>query len=147
MRDIIVSLGTWNWLIAGMILLGLELLAPGMFLVWLGLAAFVVGLLSFVIDWSWQTQIIVFALVSLALVPLWRRFARAGAHASDAPFLNRRMDALIGREFTLDKPIVGGVGSVRVDDTVWRVSGSDCAAGTRVRVARIAGANLFVEAV
>ena len=147
MRDIIVSLGTWNWLIAGMILLGLELLAPGMFLVWLGLAAFVVGLVSFMVDWSWQTQIIVFAIVSLALVPLWRRFARAGAHSSDAPFLNRRTEALVGREFTLDKPIVGGVGSVRVDDTVWRVSGSDCAAGTRVRVARIEGANLFVEAV
>jgi inner membrane protein len=35
---------------------------------------------------------------------------------------------------------------VRIDDTVWRVSGSDCPAGSRVRVAATDGANLLVEA-
>ena len=51
-----------------------------------------------------------------------------------------------GREFTLDKPIVGGVGTIRIDDTVWRVAGPDGPAGSRVRIARAQGADLLVEA-
>ena len=46
--------------------------------------------------------------------------------------LNRRIEALVGRVYTLDKPIVDGVGAVRIDDTVWRVSGADQPAGSRV---------------
>jgi len=48
--------------------------------------------------------------------------------------------------FTIDEPIVNGVGTVRIDDTVWRVSGPDCPAGSRVKVASADGANLMVEA-
>ena len=61
-------------------------------------------------------------------------------------FLNRRSDALVGRVFTLEKPIMDGSGSVRVDDTVWRVSGPDSPAGSKVKVVRADGASLTVEA-
>ena len=61
-------------------------------------------------------------------------------------FLNRRSDALVGRVFTLDKPIMDGSGTVRVDDTIWRVSGPDCPAGSKVKVVRADGASLTVEA-
>ena len=138
------QMGTWNWLIVGLALMGLELLAPGVFLLWLGLAAFVVGLLSFVIDWSWQTQFIAFALLSIAAVPLWRSVARRSSSVTDQPHLNRRSDALVGRVFTLDKPIVDGAGTVRIDDTVWRVSGPDTPAGSRVQIVKSDGASLVV---
>ena len=49
MTDMFVSLGTWNWLIFGFILMALEVLAPGVFLFWLGLAALLVGLISFAV--------------------------------------------------------------------------------------------------
>ena len=65
---------------------------------------------------------------------------------TDRPFLNRRADGYVGRVFTLDKPIVDGVGTVRIDDTVWRVSGPDCPAGSRVKIARADGVSLLVEA-
>ena len=62
--------------------------------------------------------------------------------------LNRRTEALIGRVFTLDKPIVDGIGTVRIDDTVWRVpAGPDRPAGSRVKVTRADGASLAVEPV
>ena len=48
MTTMFVTLGTWNWLILGLLLMGVELLAPGVFMFWLGLAALLVGLLSFV---------------------------------------------------------------------------------------------------
>ena len=61
------------------------------------------------------------------------------------PFLNKRAEAYVGRVFTLEKPIVGGNGTVRIDDSVWRVAGPDCPAGSRVKVSRADAATLVVE--
>ena len=145
MAEMFTTLGTWSWLIFGFILMALELAAPGVFMFWLGLAALLVGLLSFVFTPSWQTQLLMFAVFSVAAVPLWRRFAlKSGAASRSNPFLNRRTDALVGREFTLEKPIVDGSGTVRIDDTIWRVAGPDAPAGSRVRVVRADGASLTV---
>src|SRR5437899_5803524 len=106
MGTIIHSLGAWNWFILGVVLLILEIIAPGIFMLWLGLAAFLVGLVSFVVDWSWQLQLVAFAAFSLAAIPLWRRLGSPAKTPSDQPFLNRRADAFIGRIFTLERPIV-----------------------------------------
>jgi inner membrane protein len=146
MTDVVISLGSWNWLIAGLVLMGLETLAPGVFMFWLGLAALLVGLLSFLIGWSWQSQIIAFALFALAAVPLWRHFGRRHNETTDQPFLNRRTDALVGQVFTLERPIVDGFGTVRIGDTVWRVAGGDAPAGSRVKIVAADGASLRVEA-
>src|ERR1700722_6597934 len=108
------TLGTWNWLIFGIVLMALELMAPGVFLFWLGLAALLVGLLSFALHPSWQVQILMFAVFAAAAVPLWRRVARSGTAVSKSnPFLNRRADALVGRGFTLEKPITDGTATLR----------------------------------
>ena len=145
MSGIFVTLGTWNWLIFGVILMVLAVLAPGIFLFWLGLAALLVGLISFVVHPSWQVEILMFAGFAIAAVPLWRRLARGNQTPSASnPFLNRRAEGLVGRVFTLEKPIIDGSGTVRIDDTVWRVAGPDTPAGTRVRIVQANGANLTV---
>ena len=61
MAEMFSTLGTWNWLIFGFILMALELIAPGVFLFWLGLAALLVGLVSFVLHPSWQSQLLMLA--------------------------------------------------------------------------------------
>ena len=148
MDEMFVTLGTWNWLIFGVILMALELIAPGVFLFWLGLAALLVGLMSFGFNPSWQVQILMFAVFAAAAVPVWRRLARSHAAGSvNSPFLNKRADALVGRVFTLEKPIVDGAGTVRIDDTIWRVAGPDAPAGSRVRIVQADGASLTVAAV
>jgi inner membrane protein len=145
MNEMFVTLGTWNWLIFGVILMALELIAPGVFLFWLGLAALLVGLMSFAFNPSWQVQILMFAVFAAAAVPVWRRLARSHATGSgNSPFLNKRADALVGRVFTLEKPIVDGAGTVRIDDTIWRVAGPDAPAGSRVRIVQADGASLTV---
>ena len=146
MLEWIVSLGSWNWFILAALLLLIEILAPGMFMLWLGLSAILVGIISSAVVWSWQAQLIAFAGFAIAAVPAWRHFARKVEKPADSPFLNRRAEGYVGREFTLDKPIVGGVGTIRIDDTVWRVTGPDAPAGSRVRIARAEGAALMVEA-
>src|SRR5260370_29917819 len=135
MAEMFSTLGPWNWLILGFILMALELAAPGVFLFWLGLAALLVGLLSFAIDPAWQTQLLMFAVFAIAAVPAWRYFARsASSHSVSNPFLNKRTEAMIGREFTLEKPIVDGSGTVRIDDTIWRVARPDTPAGSRRQI-------------
>lgn len=145
MMDLLTKLGTWNWLIVGVALMAVETFAPGVFMLWLGLAALIVGVLSFGIAWSWQAQVIAFAALSIAMVPLWRHFARRHEKLTDSPFLNRRAEGFVGRVFTLEKPIVDGVGTVRVDDTIWRVAGPDAPSASRVKVTRADGASLTVE--
>ena len=146
MAEMFSTLGTWNWLIFGFILMALELTAPGVFLFWFGLAAILVGLVSFAAHPSWQVQLLLFALFALAAVPVWRRLARSRGAAESNPFLNRRAAALVGRVFTLEKPIVDGSGTVRIDDTIWRVAGPDAPAGSKVKVVQADGANLTVAA-
>ena len=72
--------------------------------------------------------------------------AQQQAVSQSHPFLNRRADALVGRVFTLEKPIIDGSGTVKIDDTVWRVAGPDAPAGSRVRIVQADGASLTVAA-
>ena len=139
------SFGTWNWFILAGVLLGVEVMVPGTFFLWLGLSAAAVGGLSLVIDWSWQFQLVAFAILALVSFIVWWRIGRQGAQEPDRPFLNRRADAFVGRIFTLEKPIVGGNGTVKIDDTIWRVAGPDCPAGSKVKVSRADAATLMVE--
>src|SRR5262249_32171619 len=147
MLTLFTALGFWDWFIAGGLLLVLEVLAPGVFMLWLGLAALLVGLISIFVGWSWQAQFIAFALFSVAAIPLWLRLSRQGATPTDQPVLHRPAQAPLGRLFTLERPIVDGSGTLPIDDTVWRITGADLPAGSRVKVARVDGTALHVELV
>ena len=141
------SLGAWGWFIAGELLLVLEVLAPGAFMAWLGLAALAVGVVSLYVDWSWQAQFIAFAVLSVTAASLSPRLATRMEVETDQPFLNRRAEAFIGRSFTLQKPIVNGSGTINIDDTVWRITGIDMPARSRIKVTRVDGTALHVERV
>lgn len=138
------QLGNWNWFIIGGLLLAFEVMLPGTYMLWLGLAAIATGAIGLVLPLDWQLQIVIFAVLSVISVLLGRKFTPRVEPESDKPFLNRRADAFVGRIFTLEEPIVSGTGRVRVDDTTWRVTGPDCPAGTKVRVERADGATLIV---
>lgn len=140
-----VSLGPWSWFILGGVLLVAEIAAPGVFLIWLGLAALATGALAYGVELSWQGEVLAFAGLSVVAVLVGWKLAPKPGKASDKPFLNRRAQAFVGRVFTLEEPIVGGAGFVRIDDTIWRVAGPDLAAGREVKVVAADGALLRVE--
>lgn len=145
-RDAFVSLGAWAWIILGVLLIGVELLAPGAFFLWLGLAAIATGLIDAVLDLSWQASSLLFALLCVAAVILGRAVTRSKTQdAPQAETLNRRGQSLVGRVFTLETPIKDGEGRIRVDDSSWRVTGADRFAGAKVRVVRIEGSTLVVD--
>jgi inner membrane protein len=141
----IESLGVWAWFVAGGLLLALEITVPGTFLLWLGLAAFGTGIVALLLEPVWQAQFILFAVLSLVSVILWWRLGRQPAPVRRE--LNRRAERHIGRVVTLEEPIVENQGRVRIDDTLWRLSGPDAPAGQRVKVTAVHENVLVVEVV
>jgi membrane protein implicated in regulation of membrane protease activity len=140
------NLGPWSWVIVGLLLMGLELVLPGAFLLWLGLAAVLTGIIDWMFGLSWQAALLVFAVLSVAAVVVGRAVTRdRDDDQSDQPRLNRRGQTLVGRVFTLDSPIEHGSGRIRVDDSSWRIVGPDVPAGATIRVVRVDGATLVVE--
>jgi membrane protein implicated in regulation of membrane protease activity len=142
--------GAWNWMILGTVLLALEILTPGVYLLWLGIAAVLTGLLSFALweagFWGWQVQILAFLVLSIVSVLIGRRvFPTTGTADTDQPLLNQRERQLVGRTATLEEPIVEGRGRIRLGDTLWRISGPDLPAGARVRVIATVNGELTVE--
>ncbi len=147
MTELLKSLVYWHWLILGIVLMTAEALLPGSFLVWFGVGALITGgALLVVPTLGWQLQLIFFALVSGVTILAWRRYRAAHPESSSHPTLNQRGAQYLGRRFTLDSPIVDGVGRLRVDDTQWRVEGPDLPAGTHVTVTGCEGNVLKVQA-
>jgi membrane protein implicated in regulation of membrane protease activity len=93
---------------------------------------------------GWEMQLLLFSVLSVVSVVGWKKL-RPVPPATDQPTLNRRGEAYVGRQFTLQEPIVNGIGKLRVDDTIWRVSGPDAAVGRTVRVTGVDGTTLKVE--
>ncbi len=138
----------WHWWIAAIVLVVIEVFAPGTVALWMGISAAVVGFLLLAApDLTWQTQFLVFAVLSVATVVGWRAYQLRHPTVSDQPALNRRGEQYVGRTFTLDEAIVNGRGKIHVDDTMWKVEGQDLAEGTQVRVTGVDGTVLTVESV
>jgi len=143
--DLIRSLGGWAWWVLGLVLLGVEVLVPGFFFLWFGVAAILIGISALLIDWPWQMQVVGFVVLSVIAALVGRRFAGNLDEETADPHLNLRAGRLEGRTFVLAEPIVEGQGRVRIDDSIWQVQGPDAPAGARVRVTGADGAVLTVE--
>lgn len=142
---LIAGYGGWSWVVAGLVLLGLELVVPGGFLLWMGIAGILTGILVLFQPLPWGVQWLIFGVLSLASILLWTRLTRKRGSQTDKPHLNNRTEAFIGHESVLDHAIVDGFGRLALGDTVWRISGPDLSAGTRVRIVGAEGAVLRVE--
>lgn len=147
------ELGPWNWMVIGFILLVLEIMVPGVFLLWIGIAALITGAVSLLIwdagFWVWQTQVVVFLILSLVCAYVGKQIVWSRRRDTDQPMLNQRGEQMIGRTATLTEPIREGRGRIQLGDTLWRVSGPDLPIGARVRVtgATAADLELTVEAI
>jgi inner membrane protein len=139
-------IGFWHWWVLGIGLIVLEVLSPGVFFLWIGIAAVLVGLLLLGLPHlTWEWQLLAFALFSVAAIALQRAWLVRHPIETDRPTLNRRGAQYLGRVFTLDAPIVDGVGKIRVDDTTWKVRGQDCPGGTKITVTGVDGVVLLVD--
>jgi len=146
MEALFAQVDYWHWLVFGGVLLLIEVMAPSFYFLWLACAAAITGLLLWVKpDTDWQYQLLVFSVLSVSSIALFRRYQRQRPVHTDQPTLNRRGEQYIGRSFTLEQDISNRIGVLRVDDSSWRISGDDLPAGTRVTVTGVDGTVLQVE--
>ena len=146
--EFVREMGAWGWVVAGLALLALELVVPGVFAIWIGLAALAVGLITLIepiAGWDWRAQAVVFVALSVLFAVIGRRLTAETDDEREAQHLNRPGRDLVGRTGPLVDPIDGGVGRVKLGDTLWRVEGPDMAAGARVRVTGERAGTLTVE--
>lgn len=135
----------WAWFSLGVALIALEILAPGFFMVWLGLAALATGVIAWIFAPILPVQLGLFALLALAVLYGARRWLDKNPIQTSDPFLNQRGQRLIGDVVTLTEAIENGRGRAKVADGEWPVRGPDAAAGTKVRISGLDGGTLLVE--
>lgn len=138
----------WHWWIFAVVLVIIEILAPSFFALWMAIAAFLTGLAILLApQLGWEYQLMIFAVLSVMSIVMWRRYYLKHPIVSDQPNLNRRGAQYIGRTVTLQTPIVDGVGKIKLDDSTWKVMGPDCAAGQKIRITGLDNVVFTVEVV
>jgi hypothetical protein len=147
MLEFAQRLDWWHWWIAAAVLAAAETFIPGAIAIWFAAAAVVVGALLLIVPVPWQLQLVLFGVLGVVAIFVWRRFRFQGGNESTQPTLNQRGVQYIGQEFTLVEALSGGVGKIQVGDTVWLVHGPDAPLGARVRVTGVNGTILQVQRV
>jgi hypothetical protein len=135
----------WYWLATGLLLAAAEMAAPGFFMIWLGAAALITGLITWLVPIGVPMQVVLFAVVSIASVLLGRSYFRANPIESADPKMNDRGARLMGETVVVTHAIDGGQGRVRQGDGEWLARGPDAQPGTKMRVAGHDGVVLIVE--
>lgn len=136
----------WHWFAVAAVLGTIEILAPGIFFLWLAIAAIVTGVLvALFADMSSSMQIVVFALLSVLSVFTGWKIVKHNPQRNPDPTLNLRSAQYVGKIYTLESAIQGGTGRVRIGDSTWKVEGPDMALGSQVKVIGYDGPTLKVE--
>ncbi|MBA4163263.1 MAG: hypothetical protein C0510_01315 [Erythrobacter sp.] len=134
----------WVWATIGLILAALEMIVPGVYLIWLAVAALITGVLTFGLDLSLGSQVIIFASIALIAVYSARRFLRDSPIESSDPLMNQRGNRLVGETALVTQAFDGGTGRIKFGDSEWLARGPDLDVGARVRITGSDGAILQV---
>jgi membrane protein implicated in regulation of membrane protease activity len=135
----------WWWVGAGALLGILEILLPGVFLIWIAIAAWVTAIIVALAPMALAWQLVIFVLLAFVTVFAGRIYYARNPVESTDPNLNARAARLIGQIVTVDSAIENGKGRVRVGDGVWNARGPDAPSGASVRIVAADGTLLTVE--
>jgi membrane protein implicated in regulation of membrane protease activity len=102
------------WMAVGLVLVVAEILLPGAFLLWLGIAALGTGLASRMVELSFATQVVVFAVLAPLSIAVAMTVRRRRLPAS----VNTPGSGLVGRTATA-LGFEGREGRVRLGDSDW----------------------------
>lgn len=142
-------LASYGWWILALLLIAAELIAPGYFLLWIGVAGGVMGLITLVFPgMPFVAQAVLFGVLALVTCVVYWKFIRPATELrDDQPLLNRKGDRMLGRHVLVAEAFVNGRGKVTVGDSVWLAEGPDVAVGSAVEVTGVHGTTLTVRPV
>ena len=94
----------WTWWIIGLVLIILEVSAPGTFFLWMGISAGIVGIALFVFpELAWEVQLTIFAIFSICSILISRRYLQK--NGKDQSALSQRGKRYIGDIVVVEKSI------------------------------------------
>jgi len=132
----------WVWLALALIFIILEVFAPGFIFACFVVGAIGGGVTSVFTD-SYVIQGVVFAVISLALIPLTRRFATRITKPSPA---QSNMDRFIDQNGVVKNEVSEVNGQITVDGQVWQARATETIpVGAKVKIIAVDGAKLKVE--
>ncbi|WP_233960225.1 NfeD family protein [Pectobacterium versatile] len=144
--ELVMENAHWFWLSLGGLLLAAEMLGASGYMLWSGLSAVLVGLLTWVMPLGWPLQGTIFAILTIVTALLWWYWLRKRTLSRPQSMLNQRGQQLLGLRTTLTDPVINGFGRVNIADSSWRVkSEQDLPVGTQVEVIAIDGITLHVR--
>jgi membrane protein implicated in regulation of membrane protease activity len=133
------------WSIAA-ILMMIELIIPGAFFLWIGIASILTGLIAFKIT-SQFDLIFIFSILSVlsvwmgkyiyGMIPFYKNIY--------AQTLNQRGASYVGEIFTLNEAIINGAGRLKIEDGSWKITGPDLPEGTKVMIVSLDGITFTVR--
>jgi membrane protein implicated in regulation of membrane protease activity len=137
----------WHWIVLGILLIILELAIGTFFILGLGIAAIVVGILDLLIDLSFSGSLGVWILLSIVAIIVWFKYYKETT-VSTSGQSNKSFDTMgsvsktinaNGRgEVVFDAPVLG--------NTIWdATSKNDIQIGSRVCITEINGQLMVVE--
>ena len=137
----------WLWAIGGLLLLIAEMVAPGFFLVFVGVAAIATGMFTLLFDLGLAPQLVLFVVYTALAVLAGKRWSAQPVHGDVEHSLNDPSRRLIGKTVIVVEAVDEHSGRVRVGDGEWPARGVSAAAGERVKVIGVDGNCLSVEPV
>lgn len=112
-----------EWAAFGLLLVLLELMLPGTYLVWFGLASLGVSLLSYFVPLDLTWQLLSFSLLSILFaligVFIYQKLFKSTREPETHPYLNDYASQYIGKSYKLNEDVVDGKTKILVGDTVW----------------------------
>ena len=143
------SIAYWHWLVLGLILIALEIFTAGFVLLWLGVSALMVGAVSFAIELSFTTELLIWTVLSLSDLFVWFKFIQPRFRDKTLSGMSR--EAVLGQTGMVIQANTGERGRLRFS---MPVLGSDewsficqetVSAGDRVSVIDVSGNTLVVS--
>ncbi len=139
----------WHWLVLGLLLAAGEIFVPGFVLLWFGVGAIVVGLISYAVDLSFTVQLLIWIGLSVSDLLVWLKFVQP--RLRDKSFSGMSREAMLGQEGMVIAMNVGERGRLRFPMPIlgsdeWPfICDDDVRSGERVRVIDVSGNTLIVK--
>lgn len=145
--DLLSQLQPQHWLLLGLVLLIAEMASGTTYLLWPAVAAFLTALVVWLAPVDSAAAMGLFAVLVIGLTWFGRPLVQSWRDEGKANGLNERSTMMVGARGVL-VAFANGAGSVKLNDTVWRVVSEDALQpGETVEVAGVDGVTLKVKRV